>query len=157
KRPPELAAQPLRIDVAEVVVRDGAMKWRDETVKPTAMLDLSGIDTRITGVSWPLQGPLGVRAGVRPPGGGHISAVGRVGIDPLTADLRVTAKDADLAPYQPYVPMSARIGGRADLDVAVTLPSIADVSDLRGSVRGRAGLTRLDVRDGERTVTRIER
>jgi uncharacterized protein involved in outer membrane biogenesis len=34
--------------------------------------------------------------------GGNISLSGAVGIDPLSADLKVTLKDVDLLPYQPY-------------------------------------------------------
>ena len=141
-------------EVTEIVLSNGALSWRDRTVSPPARLDVSAIDARVTGIGWPLRGPAGVRASLRPPGGGRLQLTGRVGLDPLTADLRLTAQGAELAPYQPYLPTSARVAGAADLDVAVTMPSLAEA---RATVRGRAALSRVDVRDGARTVMRLER
>ena len=149
------AAPRLGVEIGEVAVRDGRMTWRDETVSPVAMLAVSGIDGSVTGGGWPVREPLVVRLAMRPPGGGHLQASGRVGVDPLTADLRVVTKDAELAPYQPYVPIAARVGGAASLDVAlVVAPPSAEP---RATVRGSATLTRVDVRDGARTVARVER
>src|SRR5438105_2897389 len=48
----------------------------------------------------------------------------------------------------------AREAGAADADVAVVVTNLAEC---RATVRGSAGLARLDVRDSERTVMRIER
>jgi hypothetical protein len=147
------AADVPRVDVGEVAVRKGVLSWRDETVKPRVTLDLSEIDASITGGGWPLR-PLGVKLAVRPPGGGQIEAAGRVGVDPLGADLRVRARETELAHYQPYVPTGAQFSGRADLDLAVVVPVL---SEPRATVRGDAVLSRLDVRDGQRTVMRIGR
>ena len=72
----------------------------------------------------------------------------------VAADVRIQAKNAELAPYQSYLPTTARLSGTADLDLAVVVPSLADA---RGTARGSAGLARVDVRDGERTVMRVER
>ena len=90
---------------------------------------------------------------MRPPGGGLVQAAGRVGLDPVTADLRVRTNNAELAPYQPYVPIAAHLGGAADMDVAVVM---APPAERHATVRGSAALSRVDVRDGERTVARIE-
>src|SRR4029453_1742072 len=147
------AADVPRVDVGEVSVRKGVLSWRDDTVKPRVTLDLSEIDASITGGGWPLR-PLGVKLAVRPPGGGQIEAAGRVGVDPLGADLRVRARETELAHYQPYVPTGAQFSGRADFDLAVVVPVL---SEPRATVRGDAVLSRLDVRDGERTVMRIGR
>jgi hypothetical protein len=128
--------------------------WRDASVSPAAELAVSGVDASVKDLTWPLRGPLDVRAALRPPGGGRVQLAGRVGLDPLTADVRLSAKDAELAPYQPYVPVPARVSGAADLDVAVVVPSLAEG---RVTARGSAGLARVDVRDGQRTVARVER
>ncbi|HEV8441769.1 MAG TPA: DUF748 domain-containing protein [Methylomirabilota bacterium] len=144
----------LGAEVGEIAVRDGALAWRDKTLAPPVALDFARIDASVTGGGWPLRGPLGVRAALRPPGGGQVQVSGRVGIDPLSAELRVKATDAELAPYQSYAGTTARIGGRADLDVAVALPTL---SERRAMVRGNAGLSRVDIRDGQRTVMRLER
>jgi len=147
------AADMPRVDVGEFSVSKGVLSWRDETVEPRVALDLSEIDVSITGGGWPLR-PLGVKLTVRPPGGGQIETTGRVSVDPLGADLRVRAHETELAHYQPYVPTGAQFSGRADFDLAVVVP---DLSEPRATVRGDAVLSRLDVRDGQRTVMRIGR
>jgi Domain of Unknown Function (DUF748) len=148
-----LTAKAPRIDIEEITVRNGVLSWRDETVKPRAALDVSQVDATVTGGGWPLR-PVGVRLAVRPPGGGQVQVAGRVGVDPFSADLRVHAREAELAHYQPYVPTRAEFSGRADLDLAVVLPVL---SEPQATVRGDAVLSRVDVRDGQRTVIRIGR
>jgi Domain of Unknown Function (DUF748) len=148
------AAPAVGVEVRTVDVLDGRLTWHDETVSPPARLTLSNIEASVTQLGWPLHGPLGVRAALQPPGGGRLQLAGRVGLDPFTADLRVGAKNAELAPYQSYLPTPARIAGAADLDVALTIPPL---TERRATVRGRAGLSRVEVRDGQRTVARIER
>lgn len=143
-----------RVDIGEVIVKSGAVTWRDETLSPAAQLDVSAVDARVTGLGWPLRGPAGVRADLRPPGGGHLRVTGRLGLDPLDADVRVLAQNAELAPYRPYLPIAAQVAGAADVDLAVVVPSLTDA---RARARGRAALARVDVRDGERTVMRVER
>src|SRR5437870_6615725 len=152
------APRPPRIEVGEIAVRNGVLSWRDEMVKPRVALDLSQLDITVTGGGWPLR-PLGVKLAVRPPGGGQLQVVGRVGVDPLDADLRVSARETELAHYQPYAPVRAQFSGRADLDLAVVLPALseANASEFRGTVRGNAVLSRVDVRDGQRTVIRVDR
>jgi uncharacterized protein DUF748/AsmA-like protein len=142
------------IVLREVAVADGRLSWRDEAVEPAATLSASDIEASVSNAAWPPQGPLRIRAGFQPPGGGRLRLGGQVAVDPLTIDLRVTGTGAELAPYQPYLPTPARVSGTTDLDVAVTVPPAAE---RRATVRGSAALSRLDVRDGERTVARIER
>jgi Domain of Unknown Function (DUF748) len=146
------AAPPLGVEIGEVVVRNGAVAWRDEAVSPAVALDISGIEAGVKGVGWPLHGPLAVRVALQPPAGGRLQLTGRVELDPPGADVRVVAKNAELAPYQPYLPTAARVSGAADLDLAVVVPSLAEP---RATARGTAALSRVDVRDGERTVMRI--
>jgi uncharacterized protein involved in outer membrane biogenesis len=142
-----------RIDVGEIVVRNGVLSWRDETVAPRAAVDLSQVDATITGGGWPLR-PVDVKLALRPPGGGQLRAAGRVGVEPLGADLRVHAQDAELAHYQPYVPTQARFSGRADFDLTVAIPVLSEPA---ATLRGNATLSRVDVRDGRRTVLRVGR
>jgi hypothetical protein len=144
----------LAVQVQQVVVQDGHLAWRDETVSPAARLDVSSVTGQLTGLGWPLTGPLGVRATLRPPGGGHVGLSGRIALDPAAADLRVVARNAELAPYQAYLATPARVSGAADLEAVVVVPSF---EDRRVQIIGKAGLSRVDVRDGERTVLRLER
>jgi hypothetical protein len=144
----------LGVEIREIVVRDGTIKWRDESGASPVALDISRIEAQVTGAGWPLHGPLGVRVAARPPGSGQFQVAGRLALDPFAADLRLAVKDAELAPYQPYLPTPARISGRADLDLAMSFPASSEGG---ATVRGTAALSRVDVRDGQRTVMRIER
>jgi Domain of Unknown Function (DUF748) len=150
---PAPTAPSLVLGIGEIVVRDGAVDWRDDAVTPPVRLDLSRIQATVTGASWPLRGPTSVRVALRPPGGGQFQLAGRVGIDPFTADLRLTTRAAELGPYQAYVPTVARISGQTDLDLTVLLPGVAATPT---TVRGRVGVARLDVRDGQRTVMMVD-
>jgi hypothetical protein len=143
------------VSIGEVVVREGELAWRDAAVSPAAALDFSGINARVTGITWPLgREPLGIQGTVRPPGGGQFDVRGRVSVDPVGGDLRIAASDASLAPYGPYLPTAAHIQGWADLDLAVHLPRTAEE---RLTARGSAALSRVDVRDEQRSVVRLER
>ena len=55
---------PLAVTVGEIVVNDGRVAWRDEAVSPRASLDFAGIEVAVTGATWPVRGPLTVRASV---------------------------------------------------------------------------------------------
>ena len=147
-------APALAVEVGEAVVRHGALSWRDQAASPPARLDVTSVDARVRGLGWPLRGPLQVGASLQPPGGGHVQVSGRVGVDPIATDVRVVARGAELSPYQAYLPTSARVSGAADADVTIVTP---DFTERRVTVRGTAGLARIDVRDGERTVMRLER
>src|SRR4029453_14912528 len=151
--PPAAPAAPLALAVGEIVVKDGGLVWRDRAVKPDVALEFAGLEAKVTGAAWPLHGPLGIRVGMRPPGGGRVEFDGQVGVDPITAEGRVTGNDADLAPYEAYLPLPARIGGHVHFDLPVALPPVAE---WWATVRGRSTGSLLDVRDGERTVMRVE-
>jgi hypothetical protein len=143
-----------RVEVKEIAVRGGALTWHDAAVTPAARLEVAQLEGTVTGGAWPLRQPLSVRAALRPPGGGELRVAGRVGVAPVAADVRVTAVSADLAPYRPYVPTVARITGRADAELAVVVPPGGDGPI---TARGTAGVSRLDVRDQERSVMKAER
>jgi hypothetical protein len=142
------------VDVGAIVVRGGTVDWHDDAVAPAARLRVSGLAATVTGIAWPLRGPAGVRLALQSPGGGELRLDGRVGVEPLSAEGHIVARGVDLAPYRPYVPIPARIEGRADLDLQAALPA---ASEGRLRARGSAALSRLDVQDDQRTVLRVTR
>ena len=145
---------PISVTVSEIVVRGGALAWRDATLKPEARLDFGAIDASVRGAGWPLKGPLTTRASLQPPGGGQVRFDGRVAVEPPGIEGRVIASNAALAPYQPYVPTTAHVTGTAHADLAITMPSFAEQ---RATARGTVTVAGIDVRDGQRTVVRAER
>ncbi len=143
----------LGVAVGEVLVQDGAVEWRDRTVTPPVRVTLSDLTATGGGASWPVTGPIQLHLAGRPTGGGQVEVSGHLGLTPFTADARLTTRAVDLAPYQPYLPTPARISAWADLDLAVAMPR----ADAIPTARGSAALSRIDIRDGERTVLRVER
>ena len=143
----------LGVDVGQVLVQDGTVEWRDQAVTPPVRAALSGLTATVTGAAWPIAGPLELRLAGRTTGGGQLQIAGRVGVTPLAADTRVAARAVDLAPYEPYLAMPARLRAWTDLDLAVVMRS----PEAPVTVRGRATLAHVDVRDGERTVFQVER
>ncbi|HKZ04530.1 MAG TPA: DUF748 domain-containing protein [Methylomirabilota bacterium] len=138
----------------EVIVRDGRLAWRDRSVEPAVTLDLEAVNARITGVGWPMRGPLRLQVDMRPPGGGRAEFDGRVDLEPVALEGRARAQGAAVGPYVAYAALPARIGGRVDFDLAVAM---APGSEPRVTARGDVAASALDVRDEERTLLRVER
>jgi hypothetical protein len=142
-----------QVEIGEVAVENGTLGWSDASVKPGARFQFAGVRATVRDVAWPLRGPVQVDVRTGLPGGGGLTAAGRVGVDPLTADLRVSTRGADLAPYRPYVPIEAGISGRTDMDLTVMY---ARVPEPTATVTGRAAVSRLAVLDGQRRVVTVE-
>jgi Domain of Unknown Function (DUF748) len=143
----------LRVDVGQILVQDGVAEWRDQSVAPPVRAAVSALTATVTGATWPSTGPLEVRVTGHPTGGGQLQLAGRVELAPFAADTRVTARAVDVAPFEPYLQMPVRLRAWTDLDLAVVVAP----ADARATVRGRATLARVDVRDGARTVLQVER
>ena len=88
---------------------------------------------------------------VRPPGGGQVQAAGRVGVDPLQRrSSACTARDAELAHYQPYVPDEGAIQRAAPISISPW--SCRSVRSRRPRCAATPCCLAVDVRDGQRTV-----
>jgi hypothetical protein len=143
----------LAVHIDKVLLQDGTAEWRDEAVGPPVRVALSSIAATVTGVGWPLAGPLDLRLTGRPSGGGELQLAGRFGVTPFSTDVHVVARAVDLAPYEPYLGTPMRLRAWTDLDLAVAMPS----PNAPVTVRGQAALANVEVRDGERTVFSVER
>ena len=152
-QPPPSAATP-PITVREVVVSDGAVDWRDAAVKPAARLEVRAIQLGVQDVVWPLRGPTPLQLRVRTPGGGTLAVNGSLTAEPLGADVRVRADGVDLAPYRPYLPVEAGVGGRADGDLHAV---VSRTTQVQARVRGDAGLRGAFVADGPRRMATVDR
>ncbi|RST46301.1 DUF748 domain-containing protein [Variovorax sp. DXTD-1] len=47
----------LKVQVDKIALSGGRIGWRDETVKPAAVVDLSALGLDVTGVTWPMEKP----------------------------------------------------------------------------------------------------
>jgi hypothetical protein len=142
-----------QVAIGEVSVEDGALAWSDATVTPAARLQIVGVHATARDVVWPTVRPVRIEARAGTPGGGQLSASGLVGLDPVTAELRLTARGADVGAYRSYIPLAASVSGRADFDLAVGVAGRGKPT----TVQGRAALTRVAVIDGERRLLSAER
>ena len=142
------------ITVREVVVSDGAIDWRDAAVKPAAHLDMRGIELGVRDVVWPPRGPTPVQLRVRTAGGGTLAVNGNVTTEPIGADVRVRADGVQLAPYRPYLPVAAALGGRADGDLRAI---VSRGAELKARLSGNATLRGAFMADGPRRITSIDR
>lgn len=152
-QPPAATPTP-PVTVREVVVSDGAVDWRDAAVKPGARLEMRAINFGARDVVWPPRGATPVRLRVRAPGGGTLTVDGTVTAEPLAADVRVRAEGVDLAPYRPYLPIAAGVGGRADGDLHA---AVSRGTELQARVRGDTTLRGAFVADGRRRIASIDR
>lgn len=138
----------------EVAVENGALTWRDRSVEPAATVRLAGTRLVVKEPTWPLAGPVALELAAATPEGGALRVSGTVGIQPMTADVKVTARGVALAPYAPYLATAAPVAGYADADVAAT---VSRNPELAARVRGTAGLSRVSVVDGKRRLLSVER
>ena len=134
----------ISVTVREAILENGSARIVDETVKPASRVDLSGVRVVAQGFTWPARRPMPIELRVGVPGGGSVSARGSLDVASKGAELKVTLAGVDLAPGQPYLPLSARIDGKAsgDLDVEARLEPLSI------AVRGKASLADLAVADG---------
>jgi hypothetical protein len=144
-----------KVEIREVSVTGGSVSWADAAVTPAARFTVSGVDATVGDLTWPLPDALRVQVRADAPHGGRVDVTGRVGIQPVNADVRVIARGVELAPYAGYVPMRGRLTGRTDLDVAVVVPT--DIAREPIAVNGRAGLARATLFDGMRAIVAVDR
>jgi len=155
----------LTIAVRDAEARDGRVSAKrieiagdaavlDASVSPPARLDLTPIRVALEDVEWPVHGAVPIQLIAGLPKGGHLDARGTVGLSPMRADLRVVFRGIDLATFQPYLPVTAVITGKAQGDLAVTA---AMGRELTATARGKAAVSKLSVGDGHRPSVEVER
>ena len=151
QRPPAVTPS---ITVRQVVVDEGTLDWRDAAVAPAARLEIRAVRLGAQDVAWPPAGPIPVQLSARAPGGGTLAVNGSVTAEPLGADVRVRAQGVELAPYRPYLPIAAGVGGRLDGDLQAR---VSRTTALQARVRGDAALRRLVLADSRRRIASVER
>lgn len=123
---------------------DGDVEVTDGGVDPPASFPLTNVRIVADDVTWPPRRPgqVSLAAGLR--GGGTLTIAGGVQAAPPRAALRVRLARVPFAPFAAYVPITARVDGIADADVAVTA---AHGDRVEVTVRGTASVERAAVAD----------
>jgi len=133
---PALEVRAGRIEVA------GDPTVFDTNLSPPAAYDLKALKVVLERATWPPKGPVQVAVSTQLPRGGSLDARGTATLSPVGADLKVAAKDLDVGLAQPYLPIAALVGGKAEADLAVVA---ALAQELTATVKGRAAVARLSL------------
>ncbi|HEY3065933.1 MAG TPA: DUF748 domain-containing protein [Methylomirabilota bacterium] len=152
--PPPAPPPSITVAVGEVAVERGALRWRDASVKPNTDLRVADVRLLVKDVAWPLKHAVPVDLRFTAPAGGTVAVKGDVGIDPMAADVQVTARGVAVGPYRAYLPGALPVRGRADATVAATIDR---TTALQARVRGDAALTGLFLSDARRKIVTVER
>ena len=143
------------VAVRESVLEGGALTIVDGAVSPAARVEITGARLEARDFTWPARRPVALQLQASTPGGGSVRVEGQLGVGSRSLDGKLVASGVDVAPIRPYLPVRARIAGKAgaELTVKVALEPIAVTA------QGKADLQDLSVADGERplvTAARIE-
>jgi hypothetical protein len=144
----------LSVAVDEVVVENGHATVVDDSGAAPVRFDVPRVDLTARNVTWPAAGPAQVHLEATLPTGGTLNVEGSVSADPMSTDVTLAVKDADLGWLHPYMGFRARVGGRLDANLAVAGP-LTPAPRLK--ISGDALLRSLDITDGQRSVLTTDR
>jgi len=144
-----LPAGDLSVAIDELIVENGNATVVDDGGAAPVRFDVPRVDLTARNVTWPAAGPAQVHLEATLPAGGTLNVEGRVSAEPMSADVTLAVKDADLGWLHPYMGFRARVGGRLDANLTVAGP-LAPVP--RFKISGDALLRSLDIADGQRSV-----
>src|SRR5205823_2794739 len=109
----------LALEIGEIVVEQGRVRFDDASVAPPARLRVGPIALTANEVTWPGRQPARVKLSASTPEAGTFDAEGTVALDPVRFELRARVAGVTLAPYRSYVPLTARLQGRLEADMAL--------------------------------------
>ena len=144
----------LALEIGEIVVEQGRVRFDDASVAPPARLRVGPIALTANDVTWPGQQPARVKLSASTPEAGTFDAEGTVALDPVRFELRARVAGVTLAPYRSYVPLTARLQGRLEADMALK-GRLGETMQL--NARGTAALGDLSFADGDRPVLTVGR
>jgi hypothetical protein len=154
------AAPPLAVALETVALRGARVAFIDQTLTPAATLTVSDLTAVVGDVTWPNTRPLSFDVAFALPTSGRVTAKGLGTVQPLDVEIASAMRDGALSPYQPYLPVKARLDAR----VSAESRSRISTRDGRFTVRskGKSAIDGLVVRDPDaaadtRPPVKIER
>jgi hypothetical protein len=108
----ELARGFREIHVERFTLAPSTALFVDEGVRPTARLGLTKLQARVDDFRWPATQPATLALSSGLPGGGTLDVKGALTAAPFDANLAIAIRNAPVEPYQPYIPIPARLSGR---------------------------------------------
>ena len=101
-----------QIRIEQFTLAPSTVLWVDERARPTTRLELTKLQARLDGFTWPVRGPAALALSTGLPGGGRLEIKGPMTVYPFDTELAVSIRDAPVAPYQGYIPIPALLSGR---------------------------------------------
>jgi Domain of Unknown Function (DUF748) len=126
----------------------------DPTTSPPRPLTFSDFTVTASGREEDLLGSAQVAVHASVPGGGEVDLAGTVGLARRRADLRVRARDIEVATLARYLPLEGRVSGLGTADVRVVA---SQEGPLQLTVTGRAHVDQVALGDGSRTLASAAR
>jgi hypothetical protein len=120
---PRSADPELTLSVGAVRLARSSLRFQDESVSPTADLELTDLSAVVRDLTWPARRPATFETTMTLPGQGRLQVKGTARAQPFDATFGMTLRGAVIEPYQPYLPFTARISGvfNGDSQNAVTV------------------------------------
>ena len=128
--------------LGEARIEGGILRFRDETIKPSASTEISRIAATAKGLS-SAKGTLGTASLSLALGGGTASVSGKLGLSPLSANMEVVSRQVGLKPFSDFMTGYAGIGAKSgsfDATGRLTMsPAAKKKADAVASVIGWKG------------------
>jgi uncharacterized protein involved in outer membrane biogenesis len=149
------AKVPAKVDVRvqRADVEEGAVAIVDGAVRPPARAELRGATLEVLNATWPARGAAQVKLRTETGTGGRVEAQGQLRVDTRAVDLRVDAKQLDLATLQAFLPSRGTIEGKLDADLRLR----GTLEPLAVATTGRLALDDPTFGDGDRMLGYIKR
>ncbi|MBH0182713.1 MAG: DUF748 domain-containing protein [Nitrospira sp.] len=97
------ASEPWAVGVDVVEIKNYHAKFEDRTLTTPGVVEVGALDVTVKEVQIPFTKPLPVSLSLTLNRTGHVDVRGRVGIEPMTADVDVNITQIAINPFQPYL------------------------------------------------------
>ncbi|MGH7415311.1 MAG: DUF748 domain-containing protein, partial [Candidatus Rokuibacteriota bacterium] len=141
------------VRVRRAAVEDGVIVIVDSAVSPPARVQLRGASLQVQNLAWPAREASQVSLRTQTASGGYLEAQGQLRLDTQAVDVRVAAKQLDLATMQAFWPSRGTIEGKMDGDLRIK----GTLQPLAVAANGRLAFDDPTFGDGQRMLAYIKR
>ncbi len=155
----EAGTTPWRVTLTETRIRDGAVTFLDRSVTPREgqaappAVTVRPVSLTVRDLAWPASGLATVDLTARMPAEGELSLTARLDLAARTGTGRLALRDAELAVLDPWLPVIARVAGRASASLELT----GSLEPVALAARGAAAVDAVRVSAGAEPEMTIER
>ena len=99
----EASPQPWSVAVDLIEVRNYQAKYEDRTLPTPGSVEVEALDVTVKDVQMPFKKPLPVELSMKLNQTGQAELQGQVSVEPMAAELDLTAKQIGIRPFQPFL------------------------------------------------------